>query len=292
MKKLMMFLIMLAFLAFSGFVYAESLYLGNKTINYNIPEGYVKAQGAIYSTLLSIMQQAMPAGLEIEAMYVAQEDDEALRNSGGETGLNNYLIITTLDQLAEQSISAKDFKDFKRELKENNGLLDDAKNIMKDRLDDLFNGKIQIGGMQALGCFGETDTELSYVVIMDHQVNINDEIIYMKQALVFTGVLVNEKLVFINQYRFVENEAEVSTFQDYTLNILKQMNLSGIDTSPQPADTGTSNAITESGKKSEMGTIVWVIIIVIVIVVVVGVVFNKKKSSGQASSRNRNNNKE
>lgn len=61
----------LMLLAFSGFAYAENINLGGKTINYNIPDGYVKAQGSAYSVLLGVMQQAMPSGLRIQAMYVA-----------------------------------------------------------------------------------------------------------------------------------------------------------------------------------------------------------------------------
>ena len=300
MKKLMIFIIMSVLLAFTGFAYAENINLGDKTINYDIPAGYVKAQGSAYSALLGIMQQAMPTGLRIQAMYVVQADDEAFRSSNGESGLNNYLIITTMDQLANQPVSAKDFKDFKRELKENHGLLDDAKDIVKDRLDDVFDGQIQIGGMQALGCFGETDTELSYVVIMDQQANIDGKMIYIKQALVFTGVLINEKLIFVNQYRTVESEAEVSAFQDYTLNVLKQMNFSSPGASTQSsgsdvrgAETGASNARAESGKKSGMGGIILVIIIIVIIVVIVGVVLSKKKSGGTKQIQNHNhNNKE
>lgn len=293
MKKLTMLLMLLALLAFSGFAYAESINLGGKTINYNIPDGYVKAQGPAYSMLLGVMQQAMPSGLRIQAMYVAQADDDAFRSSNGEEGLDNYLIITTMDQLANQSVSSKDFKDFKRELKENHGLLDDAQGIVKERLDDVFDGQIQIGGMQALGCFGETDTELSYVVIMDQQANIDGKMIYLKQALVFTGVLINEKLIFVNQYRTVESEAEVSAFQDYTLNVLKQMNFSS--TASQPAsgndaratDARTSSPTTESGKKSGMGGIILIIIIVVIIVVIIGVVLSKKKANGgNPSGRN------
>lgn len=205
MKKLTLLMLLLAVFAFGGSAYAESITLGGKTVNYEIPAGYVKAQGAAYAQLLGIMQQAMPSGLKVQAMYVSSEDDEAFRASNGNAGLNNYLIITTMSQLDNQPVSAKDFK---RELKENHGLLDDAKDIVKDRLDNVFDGQVQIGGMQALGCFGETDTELSYVVIMDQQANIDGKMVFIKQALVFTGVLVNEKLLFVNQYRTVESEAE------------------------------------------------------------------------------------
>lgn len=286
MKKLTLLMILLAVFAFGGLAYAEGITLGGKTVNYEIPAGYVKAQGTAYAQLLGIMQQAMPSGLRIQAMYVSGEDDAAFRASSGESGLNNYLIITTMSQLDNQSVSTADFKEFKRELKENHGLLDDAKDIVKDRLDNVFDGQVQIGGMQALGCFGETDTELSYVVIMDQQASIDGKMIYIKQALVFTGVLVNEKLLFVNQYRTVENETEVNAFKDYTLNVLKQMNFSGESAAVNNnvrtggTETSTVDARTSDVKKQGMGGIVLIIIIVVIIVVIIGVVLSKKKSAG------------
>lgn len=274
MKKWIRILGVLALLSFSGFAYAESFNEGGKSINYNIPDGYVKAQGPIYAMLLNVMQQAMPPGLNIKGIYLTQADDETFRSSNGNSVLNNYLVITTMDQLAHQSVSAKDFKEFKRELKENHGLLDDAQEIANERINEVFNGQIQIGNIQTLGCFGETDTELSYIIIMEQQANVDGKMMTFEQVLVFTGVLTNERLVFVNQYRSVENEAEVKAFQHYALDILNQMNF----------------ASTESVEKSGMVnmTLIFIVIIIVVIVVIIVVFVKRKNRDGNTIDINRN----
>lgn len=275
MKKLVMFLITLTLLAFSGFAYAESLTLGGKTINYNMPDGYVKAEGADYSMLLNIMQQAMPPEISIKAIYVTNADDEAFRSSNGDFTLNNYLIITALDQLASHNLSAKEFKEFKRELKENYGLVDDATAIAKERLNDVFSGVVQLGNIQTLGCFGETDTELSYVLIMDQQTNIGGKKLDFRQALVLTGVFTNERLLFINQYRLVESEAEVGAFKDYALDVLKQMNF------PGSQSVAVTSVAKKSAEKSGMSRIAFIIIVMVVVMIVIIIVaFIKNKNRG------------
>lgn len=282
MKKLMLMIIAVVML-FAGSAYAENLSLGGKNVNYDIPAGYVKAEDPMYDVILGIMQKAMPQGLRIKAMYVQTANDVDFRTSNGESGLDNYLIITVLDQLANTTVSDKDFKDFKRELKENNGLLDEAKDMVSDKLDEVFDGQIQIGNMQSLGCFGETDNELSYVVLMDQQANVNGKQIAIRQALVFTGVLVDGKLIFINQYRIVDNESEVTAFKDHTQEVIKSMNFGGKAASVSANTTDTDNARntntvdSPAKQKSGMGMVVGIIIVVVVVVVIAGVVMQKRK---------------
>lgn len=282
MKKLLMFLIVLALLAFSGFAYADSFNMGGKNIDYNIPDGYVEAQGPAYSMFLSIMQQAMPPGLRIQKVYISQADDEEFRRSNGNTMLNSYLVITTMDTLANHALTAKDFKDFKRELKENQGLLDDAQNIARERIDDVFSGQIQFGDIQTLGCFGETNTELSYIIIMDQQVNAGGKMINFRQALVLTGVFTNERLVFVNQYRTVENEAEVSAFQSDALDVLRQMNFAGSQSVSQ------SDSQTDTGSGMQ-GTILIIIVIIAVILIIIIIAITKRKNrDGDTIDKNHN----
>lgn len=280
-----MLLMTLMLLAFSGFAYAESFNLGDKNIEYNIPDGYVKAEGDAYAVFLNIMQHAMPDGINIQEIYLTQADDEALRRANGDFVLNNYLVITTLDQLANHALSAKDFNEFKHELKENYGLVDEATAFAKERLNDVFSGLVQLGNIQTLGCFGETDTELSYVLIMDQQSTVGGKTLDFRQALVLTGVFTNERLVFINQYRIVESEAEVGAFQDYALDVLKQMNFSGSQS------VGATSVANESAEETGMGSMTLIIIVIVVVIIVIFVIVmlaRRKKHDDNMVDRYRN----
>lgn len=283
MKKLTMCAVIAAIMLFTGLAQAESINLGGKAINYDIPAGYVKASGPLYDAVLNVMRRAMPQGLRVQTMYVKAEDDAKFRDSNGEAGLDNYLVITTLDQLASHNITAKEFKEFKKELKENHGLIDEARDIATEKLDNVFEGQVKIGNMESLGCFGESDKALSYVVIMDQEINIEGKPMAIRQALIFTGVMVNDRLIFVNQYRIVENENEVLDFKAYSQEVIGSMNFGG---SANVVNTGNSRDTTgqvddNAKSKSPMSTVVVVIIVIVVVVVIAGVLAQKRKNSNR-----------
>lgn len=277
MKKIAIILVLLISSVLC--VQAESLKLGNKTINYNIPDGYVIAMDGPYVPILNFMKQAMPADVTVYAMYVAQEADAKFRADREGALVENYLIVTSSKQLQNSTLTAKDFKEFRDYFNANHGSLSSSDLIdeINQTMNNLSGGAIQIGGIKSLGCFGESETAISFMALITQALDTEDRQIVVEQVMVSSSILVDGKMVTINQYKLVEQPDDVINFKDYSQTVIKNM---GFETKTDAAGQSASSGSQATQSASSSGSGIIIIVIVVVIVLVVGgiAVLRKKRN--------------
>lgn len=276
MKKIVILLTLL--LAFVAGAQAESLTLGDKTIHYNIPAGYVAAMDGPYVDVVRLVKMAMPADITIHAMYASEATDKTFRSSPDGAFLDNYILVTYSKQLQNQKLSKDDFKEFREFLNDNQGTLtgQEVMDQINKTIDNLSDGAVQIGAAKPLGCFGESETAISFLVLITQALNLDGQQVAIEQALVSTSLLLDGKMLTINQYQRVEKPEEVTAFKDHSQVVINNMAF-GVKSGTDGSGSGVQPDLQENPSGNSFLPIIIVVIIVVVVVGAV-VVLRKKKN--------------
>lgn len=205
---------------------ADSLTAGGKTIRFDVPAGYVEADSSIYGEVISRITNALPQDMTLHSFYVEKGVDRKFRN-GDTDYLEEYLMVASLGQVTRRDLSLSDFREFSDYLVNNQGGLFSEEVAAKARkaVEDATDGEIQLGNITSLGCFGITDASISYLAIMQQEVLTGEGTrMSMDQAVIMNTLLVEGKMLHINQYRTITDPDQALKFKDDSPAIVKSMN--------------------------------------------------------------------
>lgn len=224
MKKYFL-LISLLLISFATVAHAESIKLGGKTIQHEIPRGYVSANGGKYTDTLAIMRRMQPEDIQIHSMYVPVEVDKNFTGDAT-SNISKFLTINSVRPLHSQNLSTGDFKELKSFMTKNYGKMVDSGEIQKEitsKLNQETGGQVQLGTVKPLGTFGASDTQISAISLVTVAVMVEGKQVPFEQLMLQTQILVEGKLLIINQY-MPANDPDAGKFRDQalaTVNSLK-----------------------------------------------------------------------
>lgn len=222
MKKILLTLCVL--MLCSGLAQAASMKVGGLDITYKEPKNYILAMSGIYEDMLDITRKTMPNHSKVHAIFVHMDSDAMFRENK-ENGLEKYLIISSNLQFDQQFLSLQDFSEFKSAIKEIHGDFanPDIKQEVDEALGKAVGDAVKVGELRSLGYFGETDTAISYMALVTQIVDTGSGQRVMELGSVTTRLLVEGKLLLINQYRPIKSEADIDVFRDEALALIKNM---------------------------------------------------------------------
>ena len=213
-----------------GTAHAEQLNIGDKDINYSLPQGYILAgDQEPYPTLKKFLAKASPKGLQLLALCVSQEGHENLMKGEG-AGLKDYFVISTSRQLQNKTLGIKDFAELKKGLRK---VQDQMQTSVRHRanalIDKASGGSMEVGDIKALGAFDDSDTSVSFMMLTDQVVREGNQRQIDKQAVVSTALLTEGKFVIVNQYRDIDPSkdipAQLDAFKKHARNTFEELHI-------------------------------------------------------------------
>lgn len=225
MKKILFAWI--ACLLLAGAAQAASLNIGDESIAYNVPQGYMAGDKEPYLEIRKFLAKVSPKDMQILALYVDEESHEKFATPNSQH-LDRYFIISTLRPLADKSLSVRDFAEVKKGIAT---AQEQLKTTLKKKINTLLgkagDGSLSVGDIDSLGVFDISDTSLSFMMLVDQVSNAGGRRIVDKQAVVSSYLLAQGKLVIVNQYRLLDpakNMAgQLSAAKAQARNVLKEL---------------------------------------------------------------------
>lgn len=242
MRKLLLSVTLVCLCAGAG--HAGTFAYGNKTITYQIPDGYVSADSHFGLTaVLAVMRAAQPPDQEIVIMYAASSAMERFEKEGI---LERYFTIQIAPSLKDRTLRAKDFGELKNFMKNAFGTREVS--AIKKQVNEMFEekagGALKMKELKSLGCYAETGTSLSWLAISTQEIagmNGTEAPEEMGMALNSTAVFTEGKVVSVNQYKVIESGDDIEPFKNDAQAVFAEMAI------PQDSNEGVLSALLGEG---------------------------------------------
>lgn len=227
MKKILCMFVLCLLLSVAA--QAETLSIGDESINYTVPQGYMAGDKEPYLGMRRFVTDASPKNMQILALYVDEESHKKLMDSQGQP-LERYFIVSTARQLEHKSLKVKDFMEVKKGIVKAQERL---KTTLRARINRLLgqasDGSMSVGDIETLGVFDSSDTSFSFMAVMDQVHHENGRRQADKQAVVSSYLLAQGKLVIVNQYQLLDparNMTEqLNAAKEHARRVLRELNI-------------------------------------------------------------------
>ncbi|MCC8193050.1 MAG: hypothetical protein LIP28_00170 [Deltaproteobacteria bacterium] len=210
MKKIL-FLAAVFTVLFASLGHAETVKIGGKTLNYNLPDGYVLATGGKYAQVLALMRQGQPKDIHIFTMFVPKDVDEAAESDL--SSMDRYVTLCYSRQLQNRDCSTQDFSELKAAIIKQQGKLNDGElaSQANQALKKVGGGQFRVGSVKSLGTFGDSKTSISFMALVTMSVPApNGGSEPMEMGLVSTQLLAESKILTVNQYRLIRSPEDLT----------------------------------------------------------------------------------
>ncbi|MDR2504038.1 MAG: hypothetical protein LBD82_06645 [Deltaproteobacteria bacterium] len=211
-------------LSLTDAAYAAEVKIGGTSIKYNLPKGYVLAEGEAYAEFYSMLEGMMSqqGGMTLHAAYVSKETDRRYK-AGEDIYLTRYLLLTHIRSIEDKTISAKDFQGLKDALSKNFSQIIESADL-RDKVNQAIAQQgtdgVQVKGSSSLGLFGASDTQVS--TLSRQTINL-DNAEPLEQAIVMTHILAEKKIISLYQYLKISSSDEIAPFAEDALKVVKSM---------------------------------------------------------------------
>lgn len=221
MKRIAM-LLLCCLLMPSQSLLAESFKVGNTSINYTVPAGYLPAMDGSYAQFLKLVRDSMKNAVNVFAMYVTAEMDGEFRRNP-EQGLHSYLIVLSGKDVETRLVDVEGFKMFRDSLRGQQEEIDPA--AITRKLDEVFDNEsaTAAGVILPVGVFAESDTGIYSMAVAVRSFDVEGARIMLRQAMVSGYFLVQGKMIGVNQYRMVPNSLEAERFMAEAVKVVESM---------------------------------------------------------------------
>lgn len=194
----------MACLLLAGAAQAASLNIGNESISYTVPQGYIAGDKEPYLESRKFLTKILPKDMQLLALYVEEESHKKFTDLK-EQRLDRYFIICTLRPWADKTLSVQDFAELKKSVAQ---VQDQVKTTFKQQINralgEAGEGNISVGDIDALGVFDDTDTAVSFMMVVDQVNRAAGRREVDKQAVVSSYLLAQGKLIIVNQYQLLD----------------------------------------------------------------------------------------
>lgn len=218
-----------ACLLFASVARAETLVIGDESIAYNVPDGYMAGDREPYISMRDFLTEISPKSMQILALYVNEESHKRFLDPVNQR-LEDYFLISTLRPLADRELSVKDFAELK------NGLVkaqEKLKTTLKQKANMLLSnagdGSLSIDAIDGLGVFDVSDTSLSFMAVVDQASDVGGRYTVDRQSAISSYLLAQGKVIVINQYQILDPARDMTeqlnAARAQARNILKELDI-------------------------------------------------------------------
>lgn len=211
--------IMLGLLMLAGVAQAYTVAMENTRVEYNKPEEYAAVSGKMRQDIGSMLEYMLPGEVIIHEIFMQEDRSNPL--------FNKFLVVASFTSLEGEDMNQQDFDEMKAELiKDQGGFVADE--AMKDELNESLNelsaGAMEIGGVEFLGFFEDTDSAISFGALARHNIDLGNGPMIMRQVMFCSFILVDGKMLFIGDYSQVHADSEAKPACEASLRRIKAMN--------------------------------------------------------------------
>lgn len=207
---------------------AHSFRLGNELVTYHTPQGFASLDPVAHAAVERAVKGALPGEMLVHALYVGTTA------AAGQLP-DDYLAVMSYQPLEQSEITVRDFLGLVAFVRNNQGLWSDAKSREYANESAARNGKGSPAaeGGRSLGSYGATETSVSYMAIIGQPLSQGDASSLRDYLLVSTGLLVQGKVLVVNQYHRLTRADEVFSFRDAADSTVASMRFR-LEGAPEP----------------------------------------------------------
>jgi hypothetical protein len=199
--------------------------IGLTLIEVPIPDGFADASRAL-PALRQLGERLTPPGNRLLALLIPRAD-MALARTGQPPSMQRYMMVQTLRQTENQTLTESDFEGVRKLLREQyQGLLKSATPAVQGLLDNSAREigrdagvdglQLKVGDMQGLEVFDERPWSISLLAATRYAVQVGEQTQEVPMAVGITTALVRGKVVYFYAYALFQASDDLDWVRSVT----------------------------------------------------------------------------